>query len=175
MAEGLVTLKRVSQDGMCVRADTGASSFRRERKFSECLAIAEAQVQALARELSSPDKPVSRRQRAAREREARAQKALQELPNLQAAKTGRRKADEARVSTTDSEARVMKMPDEGFRPAYNVQLATDVGSQVVVGVAVTNHGGDRHEARPMPERCQAARASRRTTIWSTRVRNTGWN
>lgn len=159
MAEGLATLKRVSQDGMRVRACAGASSFRREKKLRQCLAIAQAQVQALASEVSSADRPVSQRQqaaqeRAAREREARVQKALQELPKVQAAKTGRRKGDEARVSTTDPEARVMKMPDGGFRPAYNVQLATDAGSQVVVGVAVTNHGGDGHEAPPMLEQVQ---------------------
>jgi transposase/IS5 family transposase len=159
MAQGLVTLKRVSQDGMRVRASAGASSFRREKKLRECLAVAQAQVQALAGEVSNADQPISRRQeaareRAAREREARVQKALQELPKVQAAKTGRRKADEARVSTTDPEARVMKMPDGGFRPAYNMQLATAVGSQVVVGVAITNHGGDGHEAPPMLEQVQ---------------------
>lgn len=159
MAEGLVTLKRVSQDGMRVRACAGAGSFRRERKLRECLAVAQAQVQALASEVSSADTPVSERQRAARERaarerEARVQRALQELPKVQAAKTGRRKDDEARVSTTDPEARVMKMPDGGFRPAYNMQLATDVGSQVVVGVAISNHGGDGHEAPPMLKQVQ---------------------
>lgn len=159
MAEGLVTLKRVSQDGMRVRACAGASSFRRERKLRECLAVAQAQVQALASEVSSADRPVSQRQqaareRAAREREARVQRALQELPKVQAAKTGRRKDDEARVSTTDPEARVMKMADGGFRPAYNMQLATDTGSQVVVGVAITSHGGDGHEAPPMLEQVQ---------------------
>lgn len=159
MAEGLVTLKRVSQDGMRVRANAGASSFRREKKLQECLAVAQAQVQALATQVSDTGKPVSQRQetareRAAREREERVQKALKELPLVQAAKKGKRKAQEARVSTTDPEARVMKMPDGGFRPAYNMQLATDTGSQVVVGVAITNHGGDGHEAPPMLKQVQ---------------------
>ena len=81
MAEGLVTLKRVSQDGMRVRASAGASSFRREQKLKECLAVAQAQVQALATEVSDSGKPVSQRQeaareRAAREREERVKKAL---------------------------------------------------------------------------------------------------
>lgn len=159
MAEGLVTLKRVSQDGMRVRASAGASSFRREKKLQECLAIAEAQVQALAIEVTDTKAPVSKRQvaaqeRAAREREARVEKALKELPLVQAAKKGKPKAQEARVSTTDPEARVMKMPDGGFRPAYNLQLATDTASQVVVGVAVTNRGSDGHEAAPMLRQVQ---------------------
>jgi hypothetical protein len=35
--------------------------------------------------------------------------------------------DKPRASTTDAEARVMKMPDGGFRPGFNVQLATEIG------------------------------------------------
>jgi hypothetical protein len=36
----------------------------------------------------------------------------------------------------------MKMGDGGFRPAFNVQLATTCQDQVIVGVAVTNVGSD---------------------------------
>jgi hypothetical protein len=43
----------------------------------------------------------------------------------------------------------MKMPDGGYRPAYNVQLATDVGSGVIVGVAVVNEGTDTGQAEMM--------------------------
>ncbi len=32
---------------------------------------------------------------------------------------------EPRISTTDAEARVMKMPDGGFRPAFNLGFASD--------------------------------------------------
>jgi hypothetical protein len=40
-----------------------------------------------------------------------------------------------RASTTDPEARVMKVGDGGFRPAYNVQLATTTDrARVIVGV-----------------------------------------
>jgi hypothetical protein len=45
----------------------------------------------------------------------------------------------------------MKMPDGGFRPAYNVQLATDTESQVIVGVKVTNKGTDQGEAKGVEE------------------------
>ena len=53
------------------------------------------------------------------------------------------------MSTTDPDARVMKMADGGFRPAYNVQLATDVDSRGIVGVTVTNLGSDRSSVPPM--------------------------
>jgi len=47
-----------------------------------------------------------------------------------------------RVSTTDPEARVMKMADGGFRPAYNLQFSTDVDSRFIVGVQVSTNGSD---------------------------------
>jgi len=62
--------------------------------------------------------------------------------------------DKARVSTTDPEARVMKMADGGYRPAYNVQFATDTQSQVIVGVEVTNSGGDQGQMAPMVEQIE---------------------
>ncbi len=44
----------------------------------------------------------------------------------------------------------MKMPDGGFRPAFNVQLATDAVSGVIVGVKVVNTA-DSGQAAPMEE------------------------
>jgi len=136
MAAGAVTLERVAQDGMRVRASAGASSFRRKEKLGKHLEEARAQVTRLAQEREHPDPGVSQRERAARERAARerVEQALGFLPEAQAAKkrqqetqtiARRAKVTQARTSTTDPEARVMKMPDGGFRPAYNVELATD--------------------------------------------------
>ena len=51
MAEGLVDLERVAQDGMRVRASAGAAWFRRGPTLEEALAEAQAQVQALRSEL----------------------------------------------------------------------------------------------------------------------------
>lgn len=51
MAEGLVVLERVAQDGMRVRASAGAASFRRRPTLEEALAEAEAQVETLQAEL----------------------------------------------------------------------------------------------------------------------------
>ncbi len=87
-------------------------------------------------------------------RQARLEQALAQLPAARAAKPPAERR-EARVSTTDPEARVMKMADGGFRPAYNLQMATVPGSQVVVGVGVTNVGSDMGAAPPMVTAVQA--------------------
>ena len=163
MHNELVTLKVVAHDGVRVRASAGASSFRRCGSLEGCLAEAAERVKRLAKEREHPDPGVNRRQqaakeRAARERAERVQEALRQLPRVQAAKKRQKhslnkrrqeKITEARVSTTDPEARVMKMPDGGWRPAYNVQLATDVPSGVVVAASVVNRGNDWGEAPPM--------------------------
>jgi hypothetical protein len=61
---------------------------------------------------------------------------------------------EARASTTDAEARVMKMGDGGFRPAFNVQFATECQSQVIVGMDVVNAGSDMAQLSPMVEQVE---------------------
>ena len=152
--QGLVTLTGVAQDGTRVRADAGAASFRREKSLRQCLAAAAAQVERCAAEDDAAAAARSTRQaaaqaRAARERQGRVEQALAELPAVRAAKKTAADRAEARVSTTDPEARVMKMADGGYRPAYNLQAATIPGSQVVVGVSVTNVGSDMAEAPPM--------------------------
>lgn len=163
LAERLVTLERVAQDGVRLRASAGAGSFRRKARLERCLAQARAQVTRLAAAREHPDPGVNARERAAkeraaRERQARIERALHALPAVEAikarqrqrlAKGQREQVTAARVSTTDPEARVMKMPDGGFRPAVNAQVATDVDSQVIVGVAVTNQGTDGGQAEPM--------------------------
>jgi len=160
LAQGLVELQRVAQDGVRVRASAGAASFRRRKTLETCLAEAEAQVQALRTEVDADPAATSRRQqaaraRAARERAERVAQALAHLPGLEAKK---KPPEQARVSTTDPEARVMKMPDGGFRPAYNVQFATDTGSQVIVGVDATNVGSDQGQLAPMVAQVEARHA-----------------
>ncbi len=168
MVAGAVTLERVAQDGMRVRASAGAASFRRKDTLAGCLEEARAQVQRLVQEREGPDPGASKRQqaaqeRAARERVARVERALACLPEMQStkelqkqrsAKTKQAKVTEARTSTTDPDARVMKMPDGGFRPAYNVQFATDGAHGVIVGVAVTNAGTDAGQAAPVVDQIE---------------------
>jgi len=168
MAVGAVSLERVAQDGTRVRASAGASSFRRKDTLEACLKKAREQVKRLAEQREHPDPGLTKRQqvaqeRAARERLERVERALEYLPELEVAKdlqrkkhakADREKVTELRVSTTDPEARVMKMPDGGYRPAYNAQLATDSATGVIVGVAVTTSGSDAHQAPPMEEQIE---------------------
>ncbi len=155
LAEGLVTLDRVAQDGMKVRASAGAASFRRQPTLEEALAAAEEQLAQLKKELeadpaASKSRQQAARQRAAEERAARIRAALEQLPKIAAGKKPKDR-EKARASTTDADARVMKMGDGGFRPAFNVQLATTTGSQIITGVEVTNSGGDQGQLAPMVE------------------------
>jgi len=62
---------------------------------------------------------------------------------------------EPRASTTDPDARVVKMADGGFRPAYNMQIASVAGEQIVVAVEVSTSSSDRGLARPMLEKIEA--------------------
>jgi hypothetical protein len=161
MAEGLVTMDCVAQDGMRVRAHAGKSSFRRSATLEECLAEARQQVAALKELGEENPSELTKRERAARERAAQERQArienaqkhcaeLQQHREEQAEKNGR-KVREARASTTDPEARVMKFPDGGYRPGYNVQFSTDTQSGIIVGVDVTNAGTDSEQLPPMLE------------------------
>jgi transposase len=155
MEQKLVTLKRVSQDGIRVRASAGASSFRRQPSLERCLQEAEEQVERLRQELEKDPEATNRRQAAARQRGAqdrqrRVKAALEQMADVAAKKPAAEK-DKARVSTTDAEARVMKMGDGGFRPAYNGQFAVDTETQTVVGVGVSNSGSDQGQLVPMLE------------------------
>jgi transposase len=149
---GLVTLTRVAQDGTKVRANAGTSSFRRKHSLERCLREAEKQVEQVQRDAPSADgsgtvREQAARQRAAEDRRRRVELALQKLPEAEARRD--RKSKEARVSTTDPEARVMKMGDGGYRPAYNVQFATDVAGAAVVGVSVVTSPADAQQMPPM--------------------------
>lgn len=154
---GLLQLERVAQDGMRVRASAGQSSFRRQPRLAQCLELAREYVATVKAAGERAEDPRAREQaaraRAARERAARVEQALAELEKVKALRAqqtgGHRSKSEPRASTTDGEARTMRMGDGGYRPAYNVQLATATGSRVIVGVRVTNAGTDGGQAAPM--------------------------
>jgi transposase len=161
LAAGAVKLERVAQDGMRVRASAGAASFRRRGTLEECLKQARERVQGLKDQVEADPAQASRRAQAARERaqrdiEQRVTKALQRLPEIEQAKRRNGgKAEDARASTTDADASVMKMADGGFRPAFNTQFATDCDSQIVVGVEVVTAGSDMAQLQPMVEQVGA--------------------
>jgi transposase len=161
MAQGFVTLDTIAQDGMRVRASAGSSSFRRQPKLEELHNQAKTHVEKLREESEDESKRSeadatrkAAQQRSARERAERIAEALRQVEELHDQKEKRKKGDgeKARCSTTDPDARKMKMGDGGFRPAYNVQFATDGDSRVIVGADVTNSGSDRGEMAPMHEK-----------------------
>jgi transposase len=159
MTAGLVDLCRVAQDGTRVRASAGAASFRRAQTLESLMQQARAHVEAVTREAADPAISARRavaRRRGAAQRLERLEAALQQIPEvIETKKRSGAKEKAARVSTTDPAARVMKMGDGGFRPAYNVQFATTTDpARVIVGVEVTNRGSDMGESTPMLEQIE---------------------
>jgi transposase len=161
---GVIDLDEVAQDGVRVRAAAGTKSFHRRKRLHKELRKAELLVERLRQEASDDPQASNRRiaaakERAAREREARVKAALEKMAELEAQCEQRRKTNkkqvekqtEPRVSTTDPDARVMKMADGGFRPAYNCQIASVAGGEIVIGTQAKTIGSDRGLARPMLE------------------------
>jgi transposase len=157
---GVVKLERVAQDGVRVRADAGAASFRRKASLQDKLDQARQRVAELKTQLQSDPgqdnrRKTAARQRAEREMQDRLQRALDRMPELEAIKRRNGgKAEDARASSTDADATVMKMADGGFRPAFNAQLASDCDTQVIVGVEVATSGSDMGQMAPMVEQVE---------------------
>jgi transposase len=159
MRSGVVRLKRVAQDGVRVRAKAAAASFRREGSLRNCRKSAKKHVKAMRQQLDAPERDESKhkqaaRLRAAQEREERVSQALQELKELRKGSKKDKDPAEVRASTSDPEARVMRMADGGYRPAMNVQAAVDTESRIIVDVSVDNVGSDLNQMEPMLDRIE---------------------
>lgn len=153
-AEGLVTMEQVAQDGKKIRASAGSGSFHRKETLEKHLQQARKQVEQLRQELDKNPNLITKgqakaRERAACERQERLEKAKKQLEEMEkrAEETGRarenkKKGKEHRASITDPEARVMKMANGGFNPAYNAQFCTDTESNIIVWMDVTQQGND---------------------------------
>lgn len=152
----LITLETIGQDGMRVRASAGSGSFR----TADGLEKARQKAQQYVDELDEREKDSSAndrrkeaaQQRAAQERVERIDQAKRELEEMQKKyeeRTSSVKRSQPRASTTDPESRRMKMGDNGFRPAMNVQFASDGQKQLVVSVDVTSQGSDSGLMEPM--------------------------
>lgn len=157
--KGLVSLALVSQDGTRTRAAATAPSFRTYGSLLACREQAALHLKAVLAAVD--DEEYSKAQHARREATAkdyqrRVEGAITAVKELQASNGSSDKP--ARVSTTDAEARVMKMGDGGFRPAYNVQYVVAGsglgGSRAVVGVKVTNVGSDMGSLTSMMEQVE---------------------
>lgn len=153
MHAGVLSLRLVSIDGMRVRAAASAPSFRREGSLAQCREQAALHLKAVLAQAADPELTASQRaarERGARDFAARIDAAMQVVREL----AERPKAPLVpRASTTDADARVMKMADGGFRPAMNVQTATAGselgGPRTIVAVNVTNVGSDMNAISPM--------------------------
>jgi transposase len=154
-SEGFVKLQRVMQDGTKVRACAAADSFRRRQRLEEHLAQARAQYAELAgssdsgEEMSLVQKQA--RQRAAEERAERLQEAVEQIQQLEKETSS---GKEVRVSSSDPEARIMKQPDGGFAPSYNVQTTTAAEGKAIVSLDVTQAGNDFEQLTPAIDRLQ---------------------
>jgi transposase len=179
--QGLIDLGRIAQDGMRVRASAGAASFHCRETLEGLLQEAQAEVQRLqqklaataadptapqevATEQASAGESPSPQQEAATMRHAeehlkRIEQALERMPEMEAKiKPGDDK--EARVSTTDPQATVMKMADGGYRPAYNIEYGTTCRGQAIVGVDVVTRGSDQGQLPPMLDQIENRFAER---------------
>ena len=151
LQKGLVSLELVAQDGTRVRASATAPSFRRETSLEECREQAALHLKAVLVEAEDPEATEAEK----RARLAAAQDYQRRVDEAIAAVQSLREAGkpEPRASTTDADTRVMKMADGGYRPGYNVQMATAGsplgGPRTIVGVNVTNVGSDMGSVSPM--------------------------
>jgi len=158
----LVTVSRVAQDGTRVRAGAGLKSFKRRDTIERSLRQAQAHLEIIGKQAERAEDATERRRaaeaRAAQRKVDRMKQALEELAKVEAAEARQKaeptKGNPPRASTTDPEARFMRMPDGGDRPAYDVQLAVDVQSRAIVGVDVTDAGSDAGLAEPMREQVE---------------------
>jgi transposase len=145
-AEGMITLERLTQDGTKIRASAAPDSFRGKDRIEKALDVAREHVKAVD-QLSEEEtgKRVERaRQRACRERKERLETALKQFDKTRS-EGGVKDNKKPRVSMTDPEARIMKQPDGGFAPSYNVQVNTDAANGLIVAVGVTQAGNDLNQ------------------------------
>jgi len=142
-AEGLIEMKRITQDGTKVRANAGTSSFHREQRVREHLKAAREQVEAMGspETQQSNQRMIQARKRAREEKKRRLQDALNELEQIQKTKTESEK-EQTRVRETDPEARVMKQADGGFAPSYNMQTVADAANGIILDTHVVQAGND---------------------------------
>ena len=169
VAEGLVDLNRVAQDGMRVRASAGAASFAAGRPWRRPSPRPRRRSRRCGRRWKrtrQPRSPAEEGPGTCGPGACRADKGgIGRLPELEAKKKpGEERRRGARRPTRrhgDEDGR------RRFRPAYNVQFSTATGSQVIVGVEVETTGSDAGQMAPMVEQVTGGTRRRRGRSWST--------
>jgi transposase len=154
--EGLITLEQVMQDGTKIKALASTRSYHREGTIRGYLERARQRVEEMGDPRNQEASPKTRqaRTRARQEQQKRLENALEELEKLRERKPTQKAKSEARVSTGDPQARVMKQPDGGLALSYNAQISSDAAQGVIVGVAVTQEANDSAQLLPAVERME---------------------
>ena len=157
----IVSVQPIAQDGTRIRAGAGANSFGERETLEKHLEAARAHLEAVERAAADPTLSAQQktaRERGARERQERLERAPVELEKVEQAKAQQHdkptKGHPARASSTDPEARMMRMPDGGTRPAFNLELATDCSRRAIVGVAATDAGSGAGQDAPMRDQVE---------------------
>jgi len=161
---GMVKLEQLTVDGTKIQAQASSASFRREATLRERLEQAQQVVQQLSREgQAERSQREAAQQRAARERHTRLEQALKELEQIRSGKAARER-EQARVSLSEPEARVMKNGQGGFGPAYNVQSVVEAEHKIVVNVEVTQAASDQQQLAAALERVGPVAAHTRVIV-----------
>jgi transposase len=157
IACGAVDVSTLAVDGMKMQSLASGRSFRSVGRLAELHRSAVTTVRKLRAEIeedptASERRLKARRLAAAEDRERRLRQARKAHAKIeqgrdQEAVEQRRKErknqKEARASSSDPQARIMKMGDGSFRPAYNVQIKTAANGAHIVGISVTDQGSDQ--------------------------------
>jgi transposase len=154
--EGLITLEQVMQDGTKIKALASTRSYQREGTIQGHLERARQRVAEMGDPRNEEISPKARQAqaRARREQQERLESALEELQKLQERRSGEKAKSDARVSTSDPQARVMHHSDGGLSLSYNAQISTDAAHGLIVGVAVTQEANDSAQLLPAVDRVE---------------------
>lgn len=169
--KGLITIKEVAQDGTKLLA-SARTMHRKKTLVSKAIGIRKY-IKQLEEELQNGDFEKKEKKKKERElaenlrkkeRLIQAAKELQkhkETLNKNRAKNRNRRlsnkdASNLRASPTDPECRKMKMADKSYKPAYNVQIATDVETELVLKTHICQNSHDGGELAPMYSRLRGA-------------------
>jgi transposase len=170
--QGLITLQTVTLDGRKLPANASKDCYRREGTLQRHLEEAERHVQQLAAGQAAAGAVTARQaaaqRRGARERQRRLQQALTVVRQRQERRQQLNRAssppEAARANETDPDAAKMKMPDDGYRQAYNVETLTDTTHGLIVTVAVTNQGSDNGQLGVMLDQLHRQQQARPETV-----------
>lgn len=148
--EGLVDLSTVAHDGTKIQSRAGQGSARSRTRIQEDLQRAQAYMEQLDAQALQPGvdaKQAAARERAARERVERMQRALQEFESGSSGKIA-----PERISTTEPEARKMRHTQNGgWHYSYNAQISTEACHRIIVGVSLTQDQNDLQQLEPAVE------------------------